>query len=51
MDHEREDAVMSKLQRGRSGELGTLEANERIGDAWRKRRDSLKLFTTTSRQR
>jgi putative flavoprotein involved in K+ transport len=28
-----------------------LEANERIGDSWRKRWDSLKLFTTTSRQR
>ena len=28
-----------------------LDANERIGDSWRKRWDSLKLFTTTSRQR
>ena len=28
-----------------------LGANEQIGDSWRKRWDSLKLFTTTSRQR
>ena len=28
-----------------------LEANQRIGDYWRRRWNSLKLFMTTSRQR